>query len=96
MNLLCDETRTFKLQSLKDSLEEDQPTFLRRKIETFSKIMEEEKKFNLKETVTQKDIDEIRVKLENVENKLAQRKKRVIRYHVFKEEVKEEEHKVLA
>ena len=96
MNLLCDETRTFKLQTLKDSLEEDQPNFLRRKIETFSKIMEEEKKFNLKETVTQKDIDEIRVKLENVENKLAQRKKRVIRYHVFKEEVKEEEHKVLA
>jgi len=96
VNLLCDETRTFKLQSLKDSLEEDQPIFLRRKMETFSKIMEEEKKFNLKETVTQKDIDEIRVQLEKVENNLAQRKKRVIKYHVFKEEVKEEEHQVLA
>ncbi len=65
----------------------------------YSKICQRSKspdKSNLKETVTQKDIDEIRVRLEKVEDNLAQRKKRVIRYHVFKEEVKDEEHKVLA
>merc|ERR1719369_263054 len=95
VNLLCDETRTFKLQSLKDALEEDQPIFLRKKKETLEKIMKEEKEFGLPETVTQKEIDEVRVKLEEVENKLAQRKKRVINYHVFKEAKKEEEHKFL-
>ena len=94
--MLCDETRTFKLQSLKDSLEEDQPIFLRKKKETLENIMKKEKDFGLPETVTQKEIDEVRVKLEEVENKLTQRKKRVINYHIFKEQKVEDEHKVLS
>ena len=56
--------------------------------------MKEEKDFGLPETVTQKEIDEVRAKLEEVE--MAQRKKRVIKYHIFKEEKKEDEHKVLS
>jgi len=96
VNLLCDETRTFKLQSLKDALEEDQPIFLRKKKETLENIMKKEKDFGLPETVTQKEIDEVRVKLEEVENKLTQRKKRVINYHIFKEQKVEDEHKVLS
>jgi len=95
VNLLCDETRTFKMQSLKDALEEDQPNFLKKKMETLNKIMEEEKKYDLPETVTQKDIDEVHKKLEAVENNLAQRKKRVISYHIFKEKEKEDEHKFM-
>ena len=94
--MLCDETRTFKLQSLKDALEEDQPIFLRKKKETLENIMKKEKDFGLPETVTQKEIDEVRVKLEEVENKLTQRKKRVINYHIFKEQKLEDEHKVLS
>ena len=34
------------MQSLKDALEEDQPNFLKKKMETLNKIMEEEKKYD--------------------------------------------------
>ena len=95
VNLLCDETRTFKLQSLKDDLEGDQPNFLRKKMETLKEIMEEEIKYELPKTVTKQEIAEVQKKIDEVEVKLAQREKRVIKYHIFKEKVIEDEHKVL-
>lgn len=96
VNLLCDETRAFKMQSLKDSLEETQPVFLNEKLKRYQAIMEEEKKMGLKETVTEKDIEEIEQKIKTVSERLAQRQKRVIKYHIFEEKVVEEEYKILS
>jgi len=85
VNLLCDEIRGHKLQDLKDDLEEDQPNFLKRKADTLKKIQEEEKKFNLKPTVSDADIDRCYSELKKVEEQLKQREKRTLTYHVFKE-----------
>ena len=92
VNLLCDEIRAHKLQDLKDDLEEDQPNFLRRKAKTLIKIMEEEKKYDLKPTVSQAEVDQCYSELAKVEESLKQREKRKISYHVFKEKEVEIEH----
>ena len=94
-NLLCDETRTFKLQSFKEELEADQPNFLRRKAEILSKIMKEEQELGLKETVTQEDIEACLAKAEESEKISNAQDKPTRTYYVFEEEIVEAEHKVL-
>lgn len=94
VNLLCDETRTFKMQQLKDALEEDQPEFLKKKIQTLTQIMEDEKKNGLKQTVTNTDLEKAKERLKEVEENLAKREKRVINYHIFEEQIEQDEHTV--
>ena len=95
VHLLCDETRDYKMLMMKDRLEEDQPEFLKRKAETYQKIMAEEQKFGFKPTIQQSDIDEIHEEIKKVEERNLLKKQRVLKYHIFKEPTFEEEHKVV-
>jgi small subunit ribosomal protein S15 len=95
VNLWCDEQRTSKLQSLKEEFERDQPRFLREKAETLSLIMKQEQELGVPSTVTQDDIDKCAAQAEQLEESFKQRVKQEIEYHIFEEEVVEEDHKIL-
>lgn len=96
VNLLCDETRNFKLVSLKNELEEEQPKFLRKKAEILAKIMKEEQEFDLEPTVSQEQIDECLKKAQEVEEKLASGNKVERKYFIFAEKVVPEEHRYMS
>merc|ERR1712014_457792 len=84
-NLLCDETRNFKLQSLKDELESKQPEYLRRKANILSKISAEEQELKLPVTVSKIEIEECSKEAEQSTKD----------FFIFEEKQKEIEHKVL-
>lgn len=94
-NLLCDETRNFKLQSLKDALESEQPDYLRRKASILSKIRSEEKELKLPETVLQIEIEVCSKKAEQIEQRISETEKSKKDFFIFEEKQKEIEHKVL-
>ena len=94
-NLLCDETRNFKLQSLKDELESKQPEYLRRKANILSKISAEEQELKLPVTVSKIEIEECSKKAEQIEQRISETEKSTKDFFIFEEKQKEIEHKVL-
>jgi len=81
--LWCDEFRLHKLAEYKKSLDQKQPGFLREKAEKYRWIMKEEAELGLEPSVSEKDIEDILAKADQLESKLESSKTEVRDYHVF-------------
>ena len=94
VNLLCDEIRRHKMISLQESFEDEQPKFIEKKIESMLKIKGMEEEHGLEPTVSGKDVEAEKLRLEKVKQTIAVKEKQVISYHVFEEKVEEEQNKI--
>lgn len=71
--IYCDNVRNEKLEAYKKQLQEEQPAFLQEKIRTLEYIRDEQKKLNIPVTVEQKEIDNAKKLLKELEEKRALR-----------------------
>lgn len=79
--LWCDELRLHKLGQYKQSLDKQQPAFLREKAEKFKWIMKEEQELGMKSTVSQEEIDQLLKRADDLEAALKGVPER--EYHIF-------------
>jgi len=80
--LWCDELRLHKLNEYKQSLDKQQPQFLREKAEKLKWIMAEEKELGMEATVTDAEIESLLEKADTLEAKMAQDTTQR-EYHIF-------------
>lgn len=70
--IYCDKVRNEKLEAYKKQLEQEQPVFLQEKIRTLEYVRDEQKRLNVPVTVEQEEIDNAKILLKQLQEKLSQ------------------------